>query len=302
MDGPEIRFHRFEGFSLREKHDWFRSGPGAGALRAADLALREIGRRMAASDAVLRAAFREIGSEWPAPVAGVLASALSGDPAWARDLADAGAGVGSGDASGASRARLRDLADRFDEVTGGVEPVETAACLLGENGAAGLRGFAAVASGRTDLGEAARRNRARDSAANLALQTYENAVRSDLKAIPSAPAAPPLVVVAVPDDQSHDLGDQGATPDRGDCPVRRSAALREVIQPPEEDDAPSRPGLPDRRVVRHRDQADRGAIPTPTPVSGGGRRGAAPGEPGPGEPAPAVTPTTSGRPRRVARP
>ncbi|MCP2261164.1 hypothetical protein LX15_004885 [Streptoalloteichus tenebrarius] len=204
MSGPEVRFHRFEGFPLREKRGWFLAGPGAPALREAQRALREVGRRMAESDEILRSAFREIGADWPGAGPGTVACPALPDGGWTREVEDACV---------TACARLDDLVARFEEArdaldqlaqpTGPEPPAD-------RDAAPDLGRFASVTSGRVDLGERARQERERDAAATLALQAYESAARCALEALPRLPEPPSTRVIALADTPPG--ARDGATP------------------------------------------------------------------------------------------
>src|SRR5919108_4664240 len=85
MTEPSIRYNRFEGHSLADKHGWTQHGPGPSELEKARAGLAGLGGDLAAAEQALRDAVGKLGAEWEGGAAEQAGAKMVAAAAWAGD-------------------------------------------------------------------------------------------------------------------------------------------------------------------------------------------------------------------------
>jgi hypothetical protein len=190
MSEPSIRYNRFEGHSLADKHGWTQQGPGAAELEKARAALAGFGGDLAVSEQMLRDAVRQLGGEWEGTAAERAGATMVAAAAWAGDSGGMTSQAGStveqqGTVVGDTRSKVPQPPDTSygfgDAMKDGAKTLFNAQTL-------GVFGV------QTDAQQKIEAYRKADSAANTALYAYESTSRAHADAMPPLEQPPPITV------------------------------------------------------------------------------------------------------------
>ncbi|AOS61742.1 PPE domain-containing protein [Actinoalloteichus hymeniacidonis] len=187
--GDEIRYTRYEGFSLQEKYDWMQAGRGPDAAEQVREALGELAGSMAESDVVLRGALKPLGMEWEGAAASALGAAGAQAAAWSLGSSDAAQAASMGmTASGASFALARNSVEPPAAVSG-----PSTGELFGQV-------FTGPFGGLDDTVAEFEAEAAKGHDADRALYAYESMLREANSGMGPIPAPPQIVT----QDARHD--------------------------------------------------------------------------------------------------
>jgi hypothetical protein len=192
MAEPSVQYHRFEGFSLSDKHSWTRQGPGPAELEKTRSALAGLGGDLVAAEQALRDAVGKLGAEWEGGAAEQAGAQMVVAAAWAGDSGGMTSQAGStveqqASAVGDTRAKVPQPPDMS---YGLGDALQDAGRTFFDAQTFGVFGV------QTDAQRKVEAYRQADATANSALYAYESSSRAHVDAMPPLPQPPPIAVSA----------------------------------------------------------------------------------------------------------